>query len=60
MKAVSYLQGVVTEMRKVSWPSWQTVLKYFLAVVIGVALATVMVWALDYVFIHVFLSAIIK
>lgn len=60
MKVVNYLQGVVSEMRKVTWPSWQTVLKYFLAVVTGVALATVLVWALDYFFIHVLLSAIIK
>jgi preprotein translocase SecE subunit len=51
---------VASEMRKVSWPSWQTVLKYFSAVVIGVAFATVLVWALDYFFIHIFLSAIIK
>lgn len=52
MNPVSYLQGVVAELRKVVWPTPTTVLKYFLSVVIGVAIATVIVGSLDYIFIH--------
>ena len=60
MRITSYFQGVLTELKKVTWPSWMVVLKYFLAVVVGVALATLLVWGFDYFFIHVLLVAIIK
>lgn len=48
----NYFQGVVAEMRKVVWPTLPTVVRYFSSVVVGVALATVFIGAIDYVFIH--------
>lgn len=59
MKPGAYIQGVVTELRKVNWPTLPQVVRYFLSVVIGVALATVLIFGLDYVFIHA-LRLIIK
>lgn len=49
---VTYLQSVFTEMKKVSWPTFPTLVKYFFSVVIGVALATVVIGALDLVFVR--------
>jgi len=48
----SYFQGVVAEMRKVVWPTGPVLLRYFLSVVIGLALATAFIWAVDYMFVH--------
>lgn len=48
----NYFRGVVAEVRKVTWPAWNVLLRYFLSVVIGVALATAFIWALDYIFIN--------
>lgn len=48
---VSYFQGVVTEMRKVVWPKFPVVMRYFFSVVFGVAVGTAFIWAVDYVFI---------
>ena len=56
---VSYFQGVLTELRKVSWPSTPQLLQYFLSVVLGLLIATVFIGAIDYVFIHA-LGLIIK
>ncbi len=50
MKAAVYLQDVVSELRKVTWPTFPVVLRNFFAVVIGVALATAMVGAFDFAF----------
>lgn len=48
----SYLAGVISELRKVVWPSLPTLGRYFLSVVVGLALATALVGAVDYVFIQ--------
>jgi preprotein translocase SecE subunit len=52
MNLVAYFQGVVTELRKVTWPSLPTVGKYFLSVVLGIALATAVIAAFDFVFLR--------
>jgi preprotein translocase SecE subunit len=52
MKLTAYFQGVVTELRKVSWPTLPTVGKYFLSVVVGIALATAVIAAFDFIFIR--------
>lgn len=52
MKVASYLQGVATELRKVQWPTFATVAKYFAAVVIGVTIAAVVIFGLDTLFIR--------
>ncbi|HSI20541.1 MAG TPA: preprotein translocase subunit SecE [Verrucomicrobiae bacterium] len=59
MKLISYFEGVISELRKVSWPTVPVVLKNFFAVVVGVGLATVLVGAFDFAFIK-FLGLIIK
>ncbi len=59
MKLISYLEGVLSELRKVSWPTVPVVLKNFLAVIVGVALATILVGIFDFAFIK-FLGLIIK
>jgi preprotein translocase subunit SecE len=46
-----YLVGVVTELRKVVWPTLPTLATYFVSVVVGLALATTLVGAVDYLFI---------
>ena len=55
----AYFQGVAAELRKVTWPTFQTLVRYFLSVVIGLALATGFVWVVDYAFVHL-LSLIIN
>ena len=47
----SYFTGVVTELRKVVWPTPQTLGAYFVSVVIGLAFATTLVGVVDYLFI---------
>jgi preprotein translocase SecE subunit len=49
---IGYFQGVIAELKKVQWPTAKTVLLYFLSVVVGLALATVVVWAFDFIFIR--------
>jgi preprotein translocase SecE subunit len=49
---ISYFQGVQTELRKVVWPTMPVLINHFFSVVIGIAIATVLVGAVDYVFIH--------
>jgi preprotein translocase SecE subunit len=51
MGITTYFQGVAAEVRKVSWPTFPTALRNFLAVVVGVALATALVAVLDIAFI---------
>jgi len=46
-----YFRGVAAEMRKVVWPTPATLGRYFLSVVIGVALATAFIWAMDALFV---------
>ncbi len=48
---VTYFQGVAAEVRKVSWPTFSTVMHQFFAVVIGLALFAAFVTGVDYVFI---------
>lgn len=52
MKLITYFQGVLNELSKVNWPTLPTVGKYFISVVIGVALATLVIAAFDYIFIQ--------
>jgi len=47
-----YFRGVAIELRKVVWPTGPTLLRYFLSVVLGLALATTFIWGVDYVFVH--------
>jgi preprotein translocase SecE subunit len=50
MKVVSYFQDVFAELRKVVWPTSNRVFFNVLAVLIGVAVAIVVIGAFDYVF----------
>lgn len=52
MKLLAYFQGVWAELRKVTWPTVPVILRSFLAVVIGVGLATVLVGAFDFAFLR--------
>ena len=52
MNLVAYFQGVVTELRKVSWPTPATVGKYFVSVILGLALATAVIAAFDFIFLR--------
>ena len=54
-----YFRGVAAEARKVTWPTFPTLVRYFLSVVVGVALATGFIAGVDYLFIKL-LSLIIK
>ena len=56
---VSYFQGVGVELRKVTWPAFPVLVRYFFSVVIGMGLATLFIWAVDYLFLHL-LTYIIK
>ena len=51
MKPLAYFQGVLAELRKVNWPTPATVGKYFISVVVGIALATAVIAAFDFIFI---------
>lgn len=55
----SYFQGVLSELRKVSWPPFTVVARYFVSIVTGVALAILFIGGIDYLFIRG-LSLIIK
>lgn len=59
MKPLAYLQGVATELRKVQWPTFPTLVRHFVAVVVGIALATAVVGGMDYLFIKL-LGLLIK
>lgn len=52
MKIKSYLQNVWAELRRVQWPTASTVGKYFASVIIGVTLATVVIFVFDTVFLR--------
>ena len=52
MKIVSYFQGVLNELKKVQWPTFATVSRHFVSVVIGVAIATAVIAAFDFMFIR--------
>ena len=56
---VSYFQSVAAELRKVTWPTLPTMGRYFLSVVLGLALATGFIWVVDYAFVHL-LSLIVN
>lgn len=56
----NYFIGVWTELKKVVWPSFTQMIKYFVAVVLGLALATAFVGGLDYFFVTYLLPLIIK
>ena len=49
---ISYLQSVFTELKKVSWPTFPTLVKYFFSVIIGVALATAVIGGLNFIFVR--------
>lgn len=55
----TYLQGVSGEMRKVVWPSFPAMVRYFLSVVIGIVLATAFIGLVDFLFIRA-LTYIVK
>jgi preprotein translocase SecE subunit len=46
----SYFQGVAAELRKVTWPTFPTVARHFVSVVVGVAFATALVGVFDFLF----------
>jgi preprotein translocase SecE subunit len=56
----TYFRGVYAEARKVVWPSWPLLLRYFVSVVVGVALATAFIGGLDYVFLKVLSTVLTK
>jgi len=61
LNAISlYFQGVVSEVRKVTWPSFPTLVRYLLSVVLGLALATVFIGTVDYLFYHLLTFFITK
>lgn len=47
----TYFRGVQAELRKVVWPTVPTLVQHTLSVIIGIALLTAFVAAVDYVFI---------
>ena len=47
----TYFRGVAAETRKVVWPSFSTLGRHFVSVVLGVVLATAFIALCDYVFI---------
>lgn len=51
MNPITYIQGVVAELRKVTWPSFATVMRYFFSVVIGVGVGALIIFAMDTIFI---------
>ncbi len=55
----SYFQGVATELKKVSWPTFPTVMKHFASVIVGLIFAIVVVGVFDYAFFKL-LAFIIK
>ena len=55
----AYFRGVSSEMRKVVWPTFPVLLSHFVSVVVGIALATVFIGTVDYVFLHI-LAYLIK
>ena len=60
-KSISdYFAGVIAELKKVVWPSFSQMVKYFLAVVLGLILATAFVGGVDFFFITYLLPLIIK
>lgn len=59
MKPITYIQSVIAELRKVSWPNFATVMRYFFSVVIGVGLGALIIFAMDLVFAG-FIDFIIK
>lgn len=52
MNPIAYIQGVLAELRRVNWPSAATVVGHFFSVVIGVGVATCIIFAMDYVFLQ--------
>ena len=59
MKFLNYFQGVWVELRKVSWPTMPVLVQNLLSVLLGVAFATVLVGAFDFIFLKL-LGLIIK
>lgn len=59
MNLVGYFRDVAAELRKVSWPTVPVVVRNFLAVVIGLALATLLIGGFDLIFLKL-LGFIIK
>lgn len=59
MNVPGYFSGVASELRKVTWPTFPVLVRYFLSVVIGLVIATAFIWAVDFVFIKA-LSLLIK
>lgn len=52
MKLRAYFQGILTELRKVQWPTVPVMFQHFFSVIIGVALATVIIWGMDFLFLR--------
>ena len=48
---ISYFSGVSAEMRKVVWPTFPMLVRYFLSVVVGIALATLFIGTVDFILI---------
>jgi preprotein translocase subunit SecE len=59
MKPLAYLQGVAAELRKVTWPTFPVLLRYFLSVLLGVIFAAAVVGGMDFIFIKL-LGLLIK
>lgn len=56
----SYLRGVSFELQRVTWPTWPVMLRYFLSLVIGIAIATAFIGGLDYIFLKALSFAVNK
>ena len=56
----SYLQGVLAELRKVTWPTLPVLINHFVSVVFGIALATLFVGVVDHVFVSILLPHLLK
>lgn len=49
-KIISFFKGAKSELKKVSWPTKKELVNYTGIVIVVVAIMTVLIWGLDFVF----------
>jgi preprotein translocase subunit SecE len=49
-KLISFFKGAKSELKKVSWPTKKELVNYTVVVLVVVALMTVLIWGLDFMF----------
>lgn len=49
-KIISFFKGAKSELKKVSWPTKKELVNYTVVVLVVVALMTVLIWGLDFMF----------